>query len=101
MENVNAKLYLEYIRFRDETLRKMQKEIFSGCYKIDVLLNIYEILVEKTKEPKSKDTFEALPDDVLEQLYCGWVQMEKDVFQGLEEYVNQSLESMFGKYKAA
>lgn len=101
MENVNAKLYLEYIRFRDETLQKIQKEIFSGCYKIDVLLNIYEILVEKTKELKSEGVLEALPDDTLEQLYCGWIRMENDVFQGLEEYVNQSLESMFGKFKAA
>lgn len=36
VRKVNTKLYLEYLKFKDDMLRKTQEEVFQSCYKIDI-----------------------------------------------------------------
>lgn len=100
VRKVNAKLYLEYLQFKDEMLRKTQEEVFESCYKIDVFLNLYQIMVEKAQELSVEILVQLEQDEhVLEKLYNGWMKKSDSTYEEMVQYVNEKL-SAFGMKKA-
>lgn len=100
VRKVNAKLYLEYLQFKDEMLRKTQEEVFESCYKIDVFLNLYQIMVEKAQELSVEILVQLEQDEhVLEKLYNGWMKINDSTYEEMVRYVNEKLSS-FGMKKA-
>lgn len=92
IRKVNAKLYLEYLKFKDDMLRKTQEEVFKNCYKIDVFLNLYEILVEKSLTLSAEILVRLEKEDnILEFLYEGWMKIDDNTYQEMCQYVNEKL----------
>ena len=100
VRKVNTKLYLEYLKFKDDMLRKTQEEVFQSCYKIDMFLNFYEILLEKT-QLLSKEVLMCLEkeENILEVLYEGWMKIDDSTYQDMCQYVNRKL-GMYEQRKA-
>lgn len=92
IRRVNAKLYLEYLKFKDDMLRKTQDEVFKNCYKIDVFLNLYEILVEKSQTFSAEVLLHLEKEEnILEDLYEGWMKIDDSTYQEMCQYVNRKL----------
>ena len=100
VRKINTKLYLEYLKFKDDMLRKTQEEVFQSCYKIDIFLNFYEILLEKTQQ-LSKEVLMCLEkeENILEVLYEGWMKIDDSTYQDMCQYVNRKLR-MYEQRKA-
>lgn len=96
IRKVNTKLYLEYLRFKDEILRKTQDEVFESCYKIDVFLNLYQIVVEKAQE-MSVEMLLLLENDenILEELYRGWMKTVDDKYGEMDQFVTGKLDTFY------
>lgn len=96
IRKVNAKLYLEYLRFKDEMLRKAQDEVFESCYKIDVFLNLYQILVEKAQQ-LSAEMLLLLENDenILWELYQGWMKTSDDKYREMSQFVSERLDGLY------
>lgn len=92
VRRVNAKLYLEYLKFKDDMLRKTQEEVFKNCYKIDVFLNLYEILVEKSQTLSAEILMKLEKEEnILEFLYDGWMKIDDSTYQEMCRYVCEKL----------
>lgn len=92
VRRVNAKLYLEYLKFKDDMLRKTQEEVFKNCYKIDVFLNLYEILVEKSQTLSAEILMKLQKEEnILEFLYDGWMKIDDSTYQEMCRYVCEKL----------
>lgn len=96
IRKVNTKLYLEYLRFKDEILRKTQDEVFESCYKIDVFLNLYQILIEKAQE-MSAEMLLLLENDenILDELYRGWMKRVDDKYGEMDHFVTEKLDTFY------
>lgn len=101
VRRVNARLYLEYLKFKDDMLRKSQEEVFESCYRIDVFLNLYEIMVEKTEElPREILMRMEKQEGLLERLYKGWMKKDDSAYQELKDYVENELLLLLDQRKA-
>lgn len=101
VRRVNTRLYLEYLKFKDDMLRKSQEEVFKSRYRIDVFLNLYEIMVEKTEElPREILARLEKQEGPLERLYEGWMKKEDSVYQELKDYVEKELFLLLDQRKA-
>ncbi len=101
VRRVNARLYLEYLKFKDDMLHKSQKEVFESCYRIDVFLNLYEIMVEKTEElPREILARLEEQEGLLERLYEGWMKKDDSAYQELKDYVENELLLLLNQRKA-
>lgn len=91
-EKFCKKIYDEYAGFQKEMLRKDRADIYGEAYRIDILINLYEILLDKA---------ETLPDAVLrillqrssllETVYDRWLKKADGAYEELVQHVEEEL----------
>ncbi len=93
------KLYLEYMLFKDSMLQKEKKDIFHDSYKIEVFVNLYEILVAHAERLQGEMIRELLRfnDSILESLYQGWQYREDTFYEDLRNHACSELEAILEK----
>lgn len=87
------KLHIELHLFKDSMLQKTKKEIYEASYKIEVFVNVYEILM---KEVENLDigTVRGILHwsyGILESLYEEWPGYRDDSYDELKAYVGSEL----------
>lgn len=87
------RLYLELQIFKCSLLEQTKEEIYKASYKIEGLVNAYEILLTKL-EGMDSDTVYALlywNTSILEDLYNNWLTRKDCVYDVLKAYVESGL----------
>ena len=93
------RLYLEYMLFKDSLLQKGKEDIFTASYKIEVFVNLYEILLVHAGDLHSNTIRELLKLDfgILEFLYQRWLDREDSFYEELRECACSELETVLEK----
>ena len=87
------KLHIELHLFKDSMLQETKKEIYEASYKIEVFVNVYEILMEEV-ENLDIETVRGilhLKYGILESLYEEWLGYRDDSYDELKAYVGSEL----------
>ena len=90
------RLYLEYMLFKDSMLQTRKEDIFAASYKIEIFVNLYEILLVQAGDLRS-DTIRGLLKldfGILEFLYRKWLDREDTFYEELREYAYSELEAI-------
>ena len=95
-ELFSERLHIELHLFRDSMLQKTKKEIYEASYKIEVFVNVYEILLEDTENLDSGTIRGNLhwKYGILESLYEEWLGLDDNSFDELKAYVGSELDVM-------
>ena len=90
------RLYLEYMLFKDSMLQKEKEDIFHDSYKIEVFVNLYEILVAYAERLQGEIIRELLRfnDSILESLFQRWQYREDTFYEDLRDYACSELEAV-------
>lgn len=88
------KLELEYMHFKGEMLAQKPYEIFGSAYQIDCTINIYELMLEISRELEEETLKRLLTfPHLLDFLYDVWMQEEdsytNELWRFLEETMKQ------------
>ncbi len=92
------RLYLEYMLFKDSMLQTRKEDIFAASYKIEIFVNLYEILLVQAGDLRS-DTIRGLLKlnfGILEFLYREWLDREDTFYEELRGYACSELEALSG-----
>ena len=95
-ELFSERLHIELYLFKDSMLRKTNKEIYEASYKIEVFVNVYEILMEEV-ENLDIETVRGILHwryGILESLYEEWLGYRDDSYDELKSYVGSELGAM-------
>ena len=90
------RLYLEYMIFKDSLLQKGKEDIFTASYKIEIFVNLYEILLAHAGDLHS-DKIRGLLNlhiGILEFLYQKWLDKEDSFYEELSECAYSELEAV-------
>ena len=95
------RLYLEYMLFKDSMLQREKKDIFHESYKIEIYVNLYEILLAYAENLNSSTIRELLKLDfgILGYLYQKWQYREDSFYEELRECAYSGLEAVLEKDK--
>lgn len=87
-----AKLYLEITRYKHRIAKKEVDEIIERAYEIGCMVNIYELLVEKSKDWDS-DILQCLivVPYLLRQCYRRWLKWDDSLMEELESCIDDEL----------
>ena len=87
------KLHIELHLFKDSMLQKTKKEIYEASYKIEVYVNMYEILMEEVQNLGIETVRGILywKYGILESLYEEWLGHDDNSFDELKSYVGSEL----------
>ena len=96
------RLYLEYMLFKDSMLQREKKDIFHESYKIEIFVNLYEILLSYAENLNSRTMRELLKLNfgILEFLYQRWLDKEDSFYEELRECAYSELETVLEKNTA-
>lgn len=97
------RLHLELYLFKGSMLRKTKEEIYKASYKIEVFVNMYEILSEDVKGLDEGTVYGLLywKYGILESLYQEWLGYADNSFDELKAYVGGELEATAQSAKMA
>ena len=87
------RLHMELLLFKDSMLQETKKEIYEASYKIEVFVNVYEILMEEV-ENLDIETVRGILHwkyGILESLYEEWLGYRDDSYDELKAYVGSEL----------
>ena len=90
------RLHIELHLFRDSMLCKTKMEIYESSYKIEVYVNVYEILMEEVENLDIETVRGVLHwrYGILESLYEEWLGYRDDAYDELKAYVGSELKVM-------
>ena len=93
IELLLEKLHIELHLFKDSMLQKTKKEIYEATYKIEVYVNVYEILMEEVGSLDIETVRGILhwKYGILESLYEEWLGYRDDSYDELKAYVGSEL----------
>ncbi len=96
------RLYLEYMLFKDSMLQREKKDIFHDSYKIEIFVNLYEILLSYAENLNSSTLRELLKINfgILEYLYQKWQYRKDSFYEELRDYACSELETVLEKNNA-
>lgn len=88
------RIYSELADFKKSLIWQEKDTIFGESYKIEIFVNLYEILVELAPELPDEVLLQIIKRDgnILESLYLEWLKRDDSSYQELKEYVNSELE---------
>lgn len=83
------KIYNELQGFRNSVISKDKESIFGESYKIDLFINLYEILLEHANVMTDSRMLMLLeqPDGILEFLYDSWINKKDSFYKELKQHV--------------
>ena len=87
---------MELLLFKDSMLQKEKEDIFKASYRIEIYVNLYEILVTQTENLQCgmiRGLLE-LNFGILDHLYQEWLDREDGFYAELREYACYELEAI-------
>lgn len=89
------RLYGEYQAFKTRMLSLPANELFGRSYEIDIMVNLYEIMIQKS-EGLTAEMLSALLDyeNLLGYLYDRWLKVDDNKYSELEKYVEDKVEAL-------
>lgn len=88
------RLHLEVQLFKDSMLRRSKADIYAGSYKIELYVNLYEILVmetERMQEPLLRKLLYQR-SGILDAFYEEWLTKDDSFYTELRDYAEDELE---------
>ena len=88
------RLHLEVPLFKDSMLRKSKADIYAGSYKIELYVNLYEILAveaERMSEPLLRGLLYQR-SGILDAFYEEWLTKDDSFYTELRNHVEDGLE---------
>ena len=95
-ELLQQRLHLELMCFKDSMLQQGKEDIFKASYRIEIYVNLYEILLvhtEKLQEDMIRELL-GLGFCILDSLYQEWLDREDNFYEELREYACYELEAI-------
>lgn len=98
-ELLRARLHMELQLFKDSMLQQGKEDIFKASYRIEIYVNLYEILLVHTENLQGSMIRELLGMGfgILDHLYQEWLDREDSFYVELKEYACRELEEIPGK----
>lgn len=98
-ELLRARLHMELQLFKDSMLQQGKEDIFKASYRIEIYVNLYEILLVHTENLQGSTIRELLRlgFGILDHLYQEWLDREDSFYVELKEYACRELEEIPGK----
>ena len=95
-ELLQQRLHLELMCFKDSMLQQGKEDIFKASYRIEIYVNLYEILLVHTENLQSGMIREllGLSFGILDHLYQEWLDREDSFYAELREYACYELETI-------
>ena len=95
-ELLRARLHMELQLFKDSMLQKGKEDIFKASYRIEIYVNLYEILLVHTENLQGGMIREllGLSFGILDHLYQEWLDREEGFYAELREYACYELEAI-------
>ena len=95
-ELLQQRLHLELMCFKDSMLQQGKEDIFKASYRIEIYVNLYEILLVHTENLQSSMMREllGLGFGILDSLYQEWLDREDGFYAELREYACYELEAL-------
>jgi hypothetical protein len=95
-ELLQQRLHLELMCFKDSMLQQDKEDIFKASYRIEIYVNLYEILLVHTENLQSSMMREllGLGFGILDSLYQEWLDREDGFYAELREYACYELEAL-------
>ena len=95
-ELLQQRLHLELMCFKDSMLQQGKEDIFKASYRIEIYVNLYEILLAYTENLQSGMIREllGLSFGILDHLYQEWLDREDGFYAELREYACYELEAI-------
>ena len=95
-ELLRARLHMELQLFKDSMLQKGKEDIFNASYRIEIYVNLYEILLVHTENLQGSIIRELLGMGfgILDHLYQEWMDREDSFYVELKEYACNELETI-------
>ena len=95
-ELLQQRLHLELMCFKDSMLQQDKEDIFKASYRIEIYVNLYEILLVHTENLQSGMIREllGLGFGILDSLYQEWLDREDGFYAELREYACYELEAL-------
>ena len=90
------RLHLEVQLFKDTMLRRNKADIYAGSYKIELYVNLYEILVvetERMQEPLLRKLLYQRTG-ILDAFYEEWLTKDDSFYTELREYAVDELREL-------
>lgn len=89
---------MELMLFKDSMLQKEKEDIFKASYRIEIYVNLYEILLVHTENLQGSMIRELLELNfgILDLLYQEWLDREDSFYMELKEYGCRGLEAIPG-----
>ena len=93
------RLHMELLLFKDSMFQKEKEDIFMDSYRIEIYVNLYEILLAHTETLQCGMIrgLLALNSGILDHLYQEWLDRKDSFYMELKEYACGELEVMPGK----
>ena len=90
------RLYVEWMLYKDSMLQKGKEDIFKASYKIEIFVNLYEILISYAEKLNSNTLRGLLNLDfgILGFLYQEWLHREDTFYEELSGYACSELEEV-------
>ena len=95
------RLHLEVKLFKDSMLRRSKADIYAGSYKIELYVNLYEILVieaERMSEPLLRKLLYHR-SGILDAFYEEWLTKDDSFYTELRECAEDELEVISAREK--
>lgn len=95
-----AKISLEIRRFKQDVLQEDRETVYQNAYRIDCMINIYELLLEISRE-KGEQTLKKLLvfPSLLAFLYTKWLHTQDSHLEDLEKCMEQGILEIDQKYR--
>lgn len=92
-ELLAERLHLEMQLFKDSMLRKNKADIYGGSYKIELYVNLYEILVIETERMSEPLLIRLLyqRSGILDAFYQEWLGKDDSFYTELRDYAQDEL----------
>ena len=98
-ELLQARLHMELQLFKDSMLQQGKEDIFQASYRIEIYVDLYEILLAHVENLQGGMIREllGLGFGILDHLYQEWMDREDSFYVELKEYACRELEMIPGK----
>ena len=90
------RLHVEMNLFKDSMLRRNKADIYAGSYKIELYVNLYEILVAETERMQETLLRKLLYRDsgILDAFYEEWLTKDDSFYTELRDHVEDELDAL-------
>ena len=98
-ELLRARLHMELQLFKDSMLQQGKEDIFQASYRIEIYVDLYEILLAHVENLQGGMIREllGLGFGILDHLYQEWMDREDSFYVELKEYACRELKKIPGK----